>query len=475
VTSELLTLSAADLLHMYRTRRASPVEVTRAVLERIDALNPVLNAFCFVAPDALAMAEASEARWMKGQPKGLLDGVPVSIKDLLLTRGWPTLRGSKTVDPRGPWADDAPAVARLRESGAVLLGKTATPEFGWKGVTDSPLTGITRNPWDPSKTPGGSSGGGAAAVAAAMGPLTLGTDGGGSIRIPCAFTGLFGLKPSFGRVPAWPLSPFGTLANTGPMTRTVHDAALLLDVLSLPDARDPFALPHDGRDYRVGLDDGVRGWRIAYSADLGYADVDAEVAALVAQAAMRFVELGARVENADPGFAGVAEIFRCHWLTGAAYLLKNFTPEQKAVMDPGLVKVAEQGAQIGLLDLVDAGQQRGALGTAMNQFHEKYDLLLTPTLPLPAFDAGKDVADVMKEKHWTDWTPFSYPFNLTQQPAASIPCGLTRDGLPVGLHIVGPRYHEARVLRAARAFETLQPFPMPDVSRLGPPNSPRST
>ncbi len=181
---------------------------------------------------------------------------------------------------------------------------------------------------------------------------------------------------------------------------------------------------------------------------------------------MRFVELGARVEEADPGFVGVQEVFRRHWFTGAAYLLKNLTPQQKAVMDPGLVEVAEQGAQIGMLDLLDAVQQRGALGVTMNQFHEKYDLLLTPTLPLAAFDAGQDVAGVMKERHWTDWTPFSYPFNLTQQPAASIPCGLTADGLPVGLHIVGPRYHDARVLRAARAFESLQPIPMPDVSRL---------
>ena len=466
MSSDLLKLSAVDLLDGYRTKRISPVEVARATLQRIEALNPVLNAFCFVAPDALAMAEASEARWMSGEPIGPLDGVPVSIKDILLTRGWPTLRGSKTVDPAGPWTDDAPAVARLRESGAVLLGKNTTPEFGWKGVTDSPLTGITRNPWNPAKTPGGSSGGGAAAVASGMGPLTLGTDGGGSIRIPCAFTGLFGLKPSFGRVPAWPLSPFGTVAHIGPMSRTVHDAALLLNVIAQPDARDWFALPADRRDYRDGLDDGVRGWRIAYSADLGYADVDPEAAALVQRAAMRFVDLGARVDAADPDVAGSEEIFRRHWFSGAAYLMRHFTPEQKRVMDPGLVEVAEQGARIGMLELVDAVQKRGALGARMNQFHETYDLLLTPTLPLAAFDAGREVADVMKEKRWTEWTPFSYPFNLTQQPAASIPCGLTKAGLPVGLHIVGPRYDDARVLRAARAFESMQPIPMPDVSGL---------
>ena len=468
MSSDLLTLSAAELLRLYRARRASPLEVTRAALQRIDSLNPVLNCFCFIAPDALAAAKESEARWMKGEPRGALDGVPVSIKDLLLTKGWPTLRGSKTVDPKGPWNDDAPVVARLREAGAVLLGKTATPEFGWKGVTDNPLTGITRNPWNPARTPGGSSGGAAAALAAGIGPLALGTDGGGSIRIPCAFTGVFGLKPSFGRVPAWPLSPFGTVAHVGPMTRSVHDAALMLNVLSQPDARDWFALPYDPRDYRLGLDDGVRGLRIAYSADLGGASVEPEVAALVEQAAMRFVELGALVEAVDPDFGGVAEVFRRHWFSGAAYLLKDFSPRRKALMDPGLVEVASEGAKIGMLELQEAVQKRGAYGVRMNQFHEKYDLLLTPTLPLAAFDAGREVADVMKEKRWTDWTPFSYPFNLTQQPAASIPCGLTTDGLPVGLQIVGPRYQDALVLRAARAFESLQPIPLADLSALAP-------
>ena len=291
--------------------------------------------------------------------------------------------------------------------------------------------------------------------------MTIGTDGGGSIRIPCAFTGLFGLKPSFGRVPAWPLSPFGTVAHLGPMTRTVGDAALLLTVIAQPDARDWFALPHDGRDYRDGLDEGVRGWRIAYSANLGCTGVDPDVAAIVERAALRFVELGARVEDVDLRFEGVEEIFRRHWFTGAANLLRNFTAQQKAMMDPGLIEVAEQGAQIGMLDLLDAVQKRGALGVRMNLFHERYDLLLTPTLPLAAFDAGREVADVMKEKRWTEWTPFTYPFNLTQQPAASIPCGLTSDGLPVGLQIVGPRYGDARVLRAARAFESLQPFGLP--------------
>src|SRR5947208_3557144 len=318
---------------------------------RIEKLNPVLNAFNLVSDRALDDAKASEAGWRAGQPKGLLDGVPVSIKDIILTKGWPTLRGSKTVDAKGPWNDDAPATARLREHGAVLIGKTTTPEFGWKGVTDSALTGITRNPWNPKKTPGGSSGGAAAALASGMGALAVGTDGGGSIRIPCSFTGLFGLKASFGRVPAWPLSPFGTVAHVGPMTRSVADAALMLNVLALPDARDWHALPYDARDYRTGLDGGVADLRIAFSPDLGYAKVDPEIAALLKKAASVFADLGARVEEKSPGFANPDAIFRTHWFSGAAMLVNAIAPEKRKLIDPGLREVAEEGAKISAAEL----------------------------------------------------------------------------------------------------------------------------
>ena len=461
------SLSATDLLAAYRSKTLSPVEVLRAVLARVDRLNPVLNCFNLLdEKTALAAARASEARWRKGEPMGLLDGVPTSIKDIILTKGWPTLRGSKTVDPKGPWNDDAPAVARLREAGAVLFGKTTTPEFGWKGVTDSPLTGITRTPWNPQKTPGGSSGGSAAAVASGMGPLTVGTDGGGSIRIPCAFTGLFGLKPTFGRVPAWPLSPFGTVAHLGPITRTVTDAALMMNVLAQPDARDWHGLPYDKRNYLLGLEEGVTGLRIAYSPGLGYAKVDREIAALVKQAAKAFEDLGAKVEEADPGFEDQQDVFTLHWFPGAAYVVRGIPAAKRKLMDKGLLEVARAGEKITMHQYQGAVAKRGALGILMNRFHEKYDLLITPTLPLPAFDAGKEVADVVKERRWTDWTPFSYPFNLTQQPAASIPCGLTKAGLPAGLHIVGPKYGDALVLRAARAYETAKPIALPDLSRL---------
>src|SRR5579871_4839927 len=279
---DLALWSATELVDAYRRKAVSPVEATTAALARIERLDGQLNAFCVVERDgALGAARAAEARWQRGAPVGLVDGVPATVKDVLLTKGWPTLRGSRTADPQQAWTEDSPAVARLREHGAVLLGKTTTPEFGWKAIGDSPLTGITRNPWNLERTPGGSSAGAAAATAVGMGALAIGTDGAGSIRIPSAFTGLFGLKPTFGRVPAYPPSAFGTVSHVGPMTRTVADGALMLTVLAGPDWRDSWALPPDERDYRVGLDDGVRGLRIGFSPDLGYVKVEPEIAQAV--------------------------------------------------------------------------------------------------------------------------------------------------------------------------------------------------
>jgi aspartyl-tRNA(Asn)/glutamyl-tRNA(Gln) amidotransferase subunit A len=454
--AELAYTSATELLRRYRAKQLSPVEVTQAVLARIGELNPRLNAFCLIdEAGAIAAARASEARWAKGAPLGALDGVPASIKDLILTRGWPTLRGSRTVDAAGPWAEDGPAAARLRESGAVLLGKTCTPEFGWKGVTDSALTGITRNPWNTERTPGGSSGGAAAQVAAGMGQLAVGTDGGGSIRIPCSFTGLSGIKAAFGRVPAWPLSPFGTVAHVGPMARTVADCALMLNVLSQPDARDWTALPYAGTDWTQALDGGVKGLRIAYSPRLGYVKhVDAEVEARVAEAAAVLADMGAKVEQVDPGFADCREIFWAHWTAGAYNLLRNMPPEKFAMLDPGLQQACASGAKHTLAQYLDAVNARGALGEHMKRFHLNYDLLLTPATAIPAFAAGVVAPErPAGEEDWTWWTPFSFPFNLTQQPAMSVPCGFSGDGLPIGLQLVGPMQREELVLRAAHVYQ----------------------
>jgi aspartyl-tRNA(Asn)/glutamyl-tRNA(Gln) amidotransferase subunit A len=455
-----LELTATELVARYRAGDLSPVEVATAALDRIAEADPAVNAFCLVdAERTLADARASEQRWSAGAPAGAIDGVPIGVKDVFLTRGWPTLRGSRAVDAAGPWEDDAPAVAALRRAGAVPAGKTTTPELGWKGVTDSPLAGVTRNPWRVELTSGGSSGGSAAALAAGMVPLALGTDGGGSIRIPCGFCGLPGIKPTYGRVPAWPASPFGTLAHAGPMARSVTDVALLLDVLAEPDARDWTALPPPGDSFVDGLEQGVGGLRVAFSANLGYVGVDREVAAAVEAAALAFAELGAHVEAVDPGFADPRDTFDMLWSAGAAQAVAALGDPPAERLDPGFAATVRAGRSHALLDYLEAVRRRDALGLRMSSFHQRWDLLLTPTLPLPAFAAGRDVPDGWEGEGWPSWTPFTYPFNLTQQPAASVPCGFTADGMPVGLQIVGPRYGDALVLRAARAYEAAHPQP----------------
>ena len=461
---DLTQRSATDLIDLYRRREASPVEVTAAVLARIEALDQVLNAFCLVAADeAMEAARASEERWQRGEPMGPLDGVPTSLKDLLLTSGWPTRRGSRTVSLDQPWDTDAPVTARLREAGAVLVGKTTTPEFGCKAETNSPLTGLTRNPWDPAKSPGGSSGGTAAAVAAGLGPLGVGTDGAGSVRIPAAFCGNVGLKPSFGRVPAYPLSPFGTVSHIGPHTMSVADAALMLNVLKQPDPRDWTSLPHDPSDMRVGLEDGVAGLRVAYSRTLGYARAIPRSAAAVDVAAGELDSLGAVVEAVDPGFEDPLEITTGLWFTGAWTLWNTLTPEQQAVTDPDFAAQAELGAAMSSLEVQRLQLRRGELGSLMRQFMMRYDLLVTPAVAVPAFDARPAGHPPMTPESMLGFTPFSYPFNLTQQPAITVPCGLTSGGLPIGLQLVGRMFADALVLRAAHAYERLHPAPRPPV------------
>jgi aspartyl-tRNA(Asn)/glutamyl-tRNA(Gln) amidotransferase subunit A len=456
--AEIAFATALDLVELYRTKALSPVEATQAMFAWLDVLQPILNAFCVIDRDgAFATARASEQRWLAGAPLGPLDGVPATIKDLVLMRGFPTLRGSRLVDPEQDWSEDGPAVARLREAGVVILGKTTTPEFGWKAIGDSPLTGITRNPWNRERTTGGSSAGAAAACAAGIAPLHVGSDGAGSIRIPAAFTGIFGIKATFGRVPAYPPSPMGLLSNVGPMTRSVRDAAAMLTVLARSDPRDPYALAPEDHDYLAGIDDGIKGLRIAYSPDLGYAKVDPEIASTCATAALHFADLGATVEGVGAIFPSPRDALLTLWSAGAALLLSVYPKQRLAQCDPGLVTVAGEGEYIRAVDYVAADMVRTELGKRMAAFHERYDLLLTPMMPVPALPVGQDLNDPETERSWIDWSPFSYPFNMTRQPAATVPCGLTRAGLPIGLQIVGPHYAEDRVLRAARAFEETQP------------------
>ncbi|MFD9464834.1 amidase [Streptomyces sp. NPDC060027] len=451
---ELTELTAAQLVDGYRKGEFGPEEVTRAALERAERVQPAVNAFVrLLADEALTRARESADRWRRGEPMGLLDGVPVTVKDILLLRGHPTLRGSRTTPARGRWDEDAPSVARLREHGAVFLGKTTTPEFGWKGVTDSPLSGVTRNPYDVTCTAGGSSGGSAAAVALGAGPLSLGTDGGGSVRIPAAFCGIFGLKPTYGRVPLYPASAFGTLAHVGPMTRDAADAALMLDVIGTPDARDWSALGPAGGSFVDALDGGVRGLRVAYSPSLGgQVAVSPAVAAAVRRAVERLAGLGAHVTEADPDFADPVDAFHTLWFSGAARVTQRLGPEQRALLDPGLLEICRRGARFSALDYLAATDVRMALGRRTGLFHTSYDVLVTPTLPLTAFGAGSEVPTRSGLRRWTGWTPFTYPFNLTQQPAATVPVGVDGDGLPVGLQLVAARHRDDLVLRTAHAL-----------------------
>ncbi|MFY9809485.1 MAG: amidase [Pseudonocardiaceae bacterium] len=452
-------LTATQLVAAYRTGELSPVEVTQATLDRVDQLDSQVRAFCFVDADrALQEAKASERRWQQGLPHGLVDGVPTSIKDVYLTQGWPTLRGSRLVAPDQEWPIDGPAIARLREHGAVLLGKTTTSELAWKCVTDSPLTGVTVNPWDTSRTPGGSSGGSAVAVALGMGPLSLGIDGGGAVRIPASFTATVAIKPTYGRVPHWPASPLGSLMTPGPMARTVADTALLLDVVSGYDARDWSALPPTIRTYSSALGNGVLGLRIALSPTLGYVEVDPDVADAVQAAAEVFRDLGAEVEFADPGFADCVRDFHVLWFTAMAKTVERLMPDELELMEPALQEIVAQGQRCSALDYLAATATRATMGAMMGAFHERYDLLLTPTVPITPFVAGEDVPIGWDSPRWTSWTPFTYPFNMTQQPAASVPCGWTSAGLPIGLQVVGPRHADDRVLAACAAYEQVEPW-----------------
>lgn len=469
---ELCNFSATELLSNYRNKRLSPVDVARAVLDRITEYDDKVNAFCLVDEEAaLSGARQSEARWLKGEPKGLVDGVPVSIKDMVRTKGWPTLMGSKAIDPNQAWEEDSSSVARLREHGAILLGKTCTPEFGHKVVTDSLLTGITRNPWNLEKSPGGSSGGAAAAVATGMGPFAIGSDGGGSIRIPSNWSGVFGLKPTLGRVPHYPKGWYTTLSHIGPITRTVEDAALMMTVITEPDYRDWYALPPGQHDYRVGLDDGVKGLKIAYSPNLGLGktvrwpwgelncEVNQEVAKLVSKAVAAFSDLGADVEQVDTlsveeALSNYVTLFVVFSAIGA----RSIARKQRELLDPTFSRFVEIGEQIPLTAFVNAIVGREDLGFKMNLFHQKYDLLLAPSFQVPAPDVGGLPEELRGPP------AFTCPFNLTGQPAASVPCGLTNAGLPVGLQIIGSVYRDDLVLRASRAYETARgDFPLPPI------------
>ena len=457
---DLCYLSAIELRELYRRRALSPVEVVDAVLERIERYNPVLTAFVTVTGErARQQALEAELAYAAGRDLPPLLGVPVSVKDVTPTRGIRTTRGSLL------WRDwipeeDAPVVERLYRAGAVLLGKTNTPELGWKGDSGNRVVGPTHNPWRIGRTAGGSSGGAAAAVAAGLGPLAQGTDGAGSIRIPAAFCGIFGLKPSFGLVPYYPPSTVETLAHVGPMSRTVADAALMLNVIAGPDPRDRNSLNSTGVDYVATLAESVAGLRAGWVARVGDLPVDPEVEQLTEDAARAFFDLGCEVEALTEPIEDPYPVLHLLWSTAMAAVHRSNLAEVRDLIDPGRLAVIETGRSVSGVDLAWAHAERAAYAERLRRATQRYDFLLTPTVPITAFTAGADHPGQVGGRPTTflSWTPFTYPFNFTGQPAATVPCGFTREGMPVGLQIVGRWRDDSTVLRLAAAFEQLRPW-----------------
>lgn len=461
IHDDLAWRSALEVAALVRDKQLSPVELTAALLARIEALDPRLGAFCLVTADAArAAAREAEIAVMKGEPIGTLHGVPLSLKDALYTRGLRTTGGSRLFADLVPEEDNV-AVGRLKAGGAIILGKTNLSELGHKALTDNPLFGVTRNPWDLTRTPGGSSGGAAAAVASGLGPVALGTDGGGSVRIPAAFCGLVGVKPSFGRVPQTPGFPgWEHVGAIGPLTRTVRDAAAVLDVIAGGDDRDRHSLPREAGTYLEACDESIRGLHVAWTPDLGYAAVDERVLEICGDAAAEFEELGCHVEVVNPGWESPEEAFAT--IVSAQFYAAwgDTLPAREADLDASLVRFIRRGGAVSARDYLTAMAKVNAYWQEVHVFLARFDLLLTPTTAVPPFPLGAGVPREIagQEVSRLGWMPFTYPFNLTGQPAASVPAGWTEDGVPVGLQIVGRRHADRTVLAAAAAFETARPW-----------------
>jgi aspartyl-tRNA(Asn)/glutamyl-tRNA(Gln) amidotransferase subunit A len=443
-------LSAEDLLTAYAAKSLTPLHVLQAVTERIARKNPEINAFAVMNPAALTAARESTARWSAGTPSGLLDGIPVTIKDLIDVAGLPTRRGSK-VSPSTQATEDAPLVTALRAAGAIILAKTTTTEYGWKSPGDSPATGITRNPWNTAHTPGGSSSGAGAAAAAGFGPLHIGTDAGGSIRIPAAWSGVVGLKPSFGRVPQWPLGAFGHVAVAGPLTRTVRDSALLLSAIATFDPRDPFSLQQPATDYRDHIEAGVANLRIGILQNPGFnAPVDADGTAALTDAIKLLQGQGATVTEAAIDLPDTSAIFTKIWGAALARLVRTIPAEKRMYLDHGLLRVAEEFANVTAADMLEAEALRITAAHAMAA--APFDAIISPCVPSCAPLAGVPVENPVAAL-WQNWAPWTFLFNLTRQPALSLPMGLNTAGLPIAIQIAAPLYRDDTVLRVARAIE----------------------
>ena len=459
-SEDLGFMPATELAELIRTKKISPVEYMRSLLYRIETLEPSVNAFAYLAADqAMDAARTAEKALMSGDRIGRLHGVPATIKDLVITKDMPTQSGSLIFQDYQP-TEDSPVVPRLQAEGAIILGKTTTSEFGWTGVSHSPLTGITHNPWKHGYSAGASSAGAGAGAAAGYGPLHQGSDGAGSIRMPAHFCGVFGLKPSFGRVPYYPVGVGDMTSHMGPMSRTVADSALMLEVMAGPHPLDYTTLEAGPAHYLARLREGIRGKKIAYSPDLGHARVDPDVAALVRKAAERFAELGASVEEVKtPWAAPGPDLVRFFW-SAHQTRLQPYLKEWESRMDPGLVACIKASENVSVAEYQAARERKMPYIAAIHRWFEDWDFLLTPSASVAAFPAEKLMPDHWPHHawDWVSWAEFSHPFNMSWNPAASVPCGFTAEGLPVGLQIVGKRFDDLGVLQASAAFELAQPW-----------------
>jgi Asp-tRNA(Asn)/Glu-tRNA(Gln) amidotransferase A subunit family amidase len=464
-SADLCFTPALSLRRLIDSRQLSPLELTQTILARIQRLNPVLNAFLTISADvALADAKSAEARVMRGSPLGPFDGIPYSLKDLEPTAGVRTTFGSKWFEHNVP-SENGAVAGRLRNAGGILIGKTNTPHFGYKDMCDNLLGPPCRNPWKLDRTSGASSGGAGAAVAAGLGPVAQGSDGAGSVRIPSALCGIFGLKPSFGRVPYHPNADYwAARSHIGPMARTVRDAALLLNVMAGPDPRDPLSISTPPEDYVAACDGDLKGLRVAWSGDLGYGAVDPEVRSIAETAARRFGELGCAVDSPSIDWPDPRGFHKVIYEVGIASRVVDRARERPDWIEPTLMRIVLNASTVSAIDHGKALLARTTFHNAVRQFFERYDLLLTPTMPLGAWSAEPGPAEGPREiggrptPLMFDRLTFMYPFNLTGQPAATVPCGFTSEGLPVGLQIVGRPHADATVLRASAGFEAVQPW-----------------
>ncbi len=460
---DICFMSACDLKDAILRQEVTSQEITETIIERIEKINPLINAYCTPTFEtARDMAKQADHAVKNGEKLGLLHGIPTSIKDLFLTKGIRTTFGSMIYEHNIP-EDDEVVVKRLKEAGIVLLGKTNTPEFGYAGVTHNLVFGKSRNPWNTERIPGGSTGGGAAAVASGLGPLTLGNDGGGSVRIPAACCGVFGHKPSLGRVPIFPRRELHaeSYVHVGPIVRYVKDAALMLDAIKGPHDGDRYSLPDDNTSYLDNISKKPDKLKIGYSLDLGYAKIiDPDIEKNIITSVEKFDEIDWRVENVKLKIKKPNTAFYTFYTADYAYDLKSKLKEWRDKIDPELIKMVDAGFGYSGLDVMRAMSQRTKLYEAFYEFFKSYDILITPTIAIPPFELGIFYPPQINGKNVspTAWMPFTFPFNITGHPAASIPCGWTDEGLPIGMQIVGNRFKDLLVLQVSQAFEEIAPW-----------------